>query len=218
MTIERRNFLALAALVILPISLSACSGSAPVETNFPPLNYSYLPPMTLKVASIRIRNEYVPSPGAASLIAEAPEAPALVLEKMAHDRLMANGSPGMATFVIKRASLNEVNGQLVSTMTVELNVRTPDGQRVGYADASVSRSVTAPSQNGAAPAMRAALYNLIKATMADMNVQFQYQVQKSLSDWLAYTPTGEIGGNVIGAPRNPGMGGISTQPLSAPNP
>jgi len=217
MRIERRLFLAAAALILTPLGLAACSDSGPVQTSFPPLTYSYLPPITLKVASVDVHDDYVPDPDTAKLIAEAPEAPASVLAEMAHDRLVANGSPGAATFVIKEASLNEVGGQLVGNMTVELNVRTPDGQRVGYAEASVSRSVTAPSSDDDAAAMRAALYDLTKSMMSDMNVQFQYQVQKSLSDWLAYAPGAGTGGSPTAAPPNPGLGGISAQPLPAPN-
>ncbi|MBW4034837.1 MULTISPECIES: hypothetical protein [Acidiphilium] len=177
-------FLALAA----PLGLAACSSGPPVQTSFPELQYTYLPQITLKVASVSVRDEYLPGPNAAQMIAAAPEAPAAVLERMARERLIGDGSPGAATFTIKRAALEQVGDNLEGTMTVELSVNTSNGQRVGYADATVSRSETAPS-NETPDRMRAALYALTKRMMADMNVELQYQIQKSLPDWLAYSPT-----------------------------
>jgi hypothetical protein len=35
--------------------------------------------------------------------------------------------------------------------------------------------------------MRALLYDLVSATMKDMNVEFEYQVRHSLPDWLQST-------------------------------
>ncbi|OZB38613.1 MAG: hypothetical protein B7X48_12435 [Acidiphilium sp. 34-60-192] len=187
MTINRR--LLLSTAILLPLSLAACS-STPVPTSFAPLSYSYLPPITLKVASIRVRDQYVPGPGAATMIAQAPEAPATALT----------------------ASLDQIGGALTVAMTVELLIRTSTGQQVGYAEASVSRSQPAPSVGASQARIRAALYQMTKDMMNDMNVQFQYQVQRSLPDWLAY------GAAMPSAtpPSNPGMSGIAAQPLNAP--
>jgi hypothetical protein len=208
----------------LPLGLAACGGgSAPPPLSFPPLSYSYLPPITLKVARIDVRDEYLPGPEAAQLISNDPEAPALALESMARARLVADGSPGAATFVVRRASLHEVNGMLEGAMDVQVNIRTSNGQRVAFAQASVSRSETAPPRNASPDRLHAALYNLTKDLMNDMNVQFQYQIQKSLSDWLAYPPNAFAPNNGFGnastmAPSlNPGNNsGIEAQPLNAP--
>ena len=203
----------------LPLGLAACGSSAPRPQNFPPLDYSYLPPITLKVAAIYVNDEYLPDPQAAQLISEDPEAPALALQAMAHSRLVADGSPGTATFVIKRASLNEIGGTLEGEMDVQLNVSTSTGQRVAFAEASISRSVTAPPDASEAE-MRAALYTLTKNLMTDMNVQFQYQVQKSLGDWLAYAPNAAgsgFGGGPMTAPPITSSG-IQSQPLTTPAP
>lgn len=195
-----------------PALLAACAQGPSTPASFPALHYSYLPPITLKVASIDIKDEYVPGPGTASLIMDAPEAPATALRAMAHDRLVADGSPGRAVFVIKQAALHRNGGQISGHFEVQLNVRATDGTRVGYADASVSR--TAPVAKDADPAqLRAALYDLTKKLMFDMNVQFQYQVQKSLGDWLAFKPgSAAAKGSGPGA----GSGGISATQLSAP--
>lgn len=206
----------LAAPLAVMLALAGCSSGPPVQTNFPPLDYSYLPPITLKVSSVEIRDEYLPGPNAAQMIMQAPEAPATVLEKMAKERLVANGSPGTATFVIKRASLNQVGDTLEGTLSVELDVRASNGQRAGYADATVSRSVTAPS-NETPDNIRAALYDLTKQMMTNMNVELQYQIQKVLPDWLAYTPG--IGGAPASTTPPPysGNAGIQSQTLTAPS-
>lgn len=203
---------ALAGLLFVPLALSACSSGPPVPTTFARLDYSYLPPITLKVANVEIRNDYRPGPDAEQVIAQAPEAPADVLERMAHERLVANGSPGSAVFVIRQASLHQIGDTLVGNMTVDLNVRTSNGQRVGYAEASVSRSETAPS-NETSARMRAALYDLTRQMMNSMNVELQYQIQKTLPDWLAYVP-GAATGSATPPPYNPGNG-IQSQSLPA---
>lgn len=207
--------LALAGLFGAALALSACSTGPAVPTSFARLDYSYLPPITLKVAHIDFRDDYQPGPEAAKTIALAPEAPAAVLERMARERLVANGSPGSAVFVIRQASLNQVGDNLVGNMTAELNIRTSNGQRVGYAEATVSRSETAPS-NETPDRMRAALYDLTKRMMDSMNVELQYQIQKSLPDWLAYAPGAAATGSVTPPPYNAGNG-IKAQSLTAPD-
>lgn len=206
--------IAFAGLLCVPLALSACSSGPSAPTSFARLDYSYLPPITLKVASIQIRNDYRPGPDAEKIIALAPEAPAEILQRMAHERLIANGSPGSASFVIHQASLNQVGDTLVGNMTVDLNVRTSSGQRVGYAEATVSRSETAPS-NETPEHMRAALYDLTKQMMNSMNVELQYQIQKSLPDWLAYAPGAAATGSANPPPYNP-ANGIQSQALSSP--
>ncbi|MCU4159300.1 hypothetical protein AiwAL_04165 [Acidiphilium sp. AL] len=204
------------ALLAVPLGLAACSSGPPVPTSFPPLDYSYLPPITLKVASVQVRDEYLPGPNAAQMITLAPEAPASALARMAQERLVADGSPGAAVFVIKRAALDQVGDMLDGTMTVELDVRASNGQRAGYADATVSRSTTAPS-NESPDRMRAALYDLTKRMMADMNVELQYQIQKSLPDWLAYAPGVGMAPASATPPPYSGNSGIQAEPLPTPS-
>ncbi|MGC9269850.1 hypothetical protein [Acidiphilium sp.] len=214
---KRTRLIAMLALAA-PLGLAACSSGPPVQTSFPELQYTYLPQITLKVASVQVRDDYLPGPNAASLIDEAPEAPAAVLERMARERLIGDGSPGSAVFVIKRASLHQVGDNLEGTMTVELSVRTSNGERVGYADATVSRSETAPS-NETPDRIRAALYQLTKRMMADMNVELQYQIQKSLPEWLAYGPgAGLAPSSATQPPPYTEGNGITAQPLTGSAP
>jgi hypothetical protein len=195
-------------VVLLPLLLAACGGDTPPPQSFPALRYSYLPPITLKVASINVEDDYLPGPGSAEMIGLAPEAPATALTEMAQDRLVANGSPGTATFVIRRASLDQTGDMLNGTMDVELNIRTSDGTRVGFADASVSRSQTAPDVGASQAEIKAALYDLTKKLMDAMNVELQYQIQRSLPEWLATAPDAAI--------PPPSASGIAAQPLQPP--
>lgn len=210
---SRRATLGLA--LACPALLAACASGPGTPASFPKLRYSYLPPITLKVSSIDIKDEYVPGPDAAALIMDAPEAPASALRAMAQDRLVGDGSPGSAVFIVKTASLHRKGGTISGHFEVELNVRATDGKRVGYADASVSR--TEPVPQDADPAtVKAALYELTRKLMFDMNVEFQYQVQKSLGEWLAFKPGQAAPAGGSGA--SSGAGGIQATPLGGSAP
>ena len=70
---------------------------------FPPLDYSYLPPLVLKVANVNIVNNYVPGPDTAALLAQDPEPPANALLGMLNHRVVASGAPGMGTVTVRTA-------------------------------------------------------------------------------------------------------------------
>jgi len=182
-------FLFRIAALAAGLTLAACSSSPPPPpVNYPPLNYSYLPPITLKVATVNVQNDYVPDPGAATLIGEDPEPPATALLGVATQRLVANGTPGTATFTIENASIEEANGNLTGTLTARLDVISADGRRNGFTEASVSHTETAPDPDAAPADVQAALYGMTKQLMDEMNVQMQYQIQRNLSDWVVYAP------------------------------
>jgi hypothetical protein len=168
----------------LPLLAAACASddaSAPAR-DFPPLRYDYLAPLDLNVASVEIGSNFVPaSDGPAAL---APVPPVEVLEQMARDRLRADGSSGKAVFVVDDASIVPVPGGLAGTMAVHLDVLTGDGTRAGYAEARVSQVYTGPTSD-----TRAVVYGLIKQMMDHMNVEFEYQVKRTLHDWLQQTQT-----------------------------
>ncbi|OYV25030.1 MAG: hypothetical protein B7X08_07215, partial [Acidocella sp. 20-63-7] len=106
-------------LLVLPlfVALAACSNQTPAP-NLAPLDYSYLPPITFKVADMTVANNYVPTPGQATMINEAPQPPALVLQNMLTHRLVASGAPGQGTATIETASLDQIGSNLTGTLTV----------------------------------------------------------------------------------------------------
>ncbi len=194
------------------LALSACSGDSSPPVTYAPLNYSYLPPINLKVVTVNIQNNYVPDAGAQALLAQDPETPADAMLAVARQRWVANGTPGPAPFTVETASIEPENGNLVGTLSVRLDVVSADGRAKGYTEASVNHSETAPDSNDQGK-MQAALYDITKQLMDSMNVELQYQIQHNLGSWIAYStsaaaaPVTSHGGVV---------GGIVATPLAGP--
>lgn len=169
--------------VLLPLLAAACTTDGPAARDaFPPLRYDYLTPLHLNVASVEIAPGFVPAPGGPASLS--PVSPVAALEQMAHDRLRADGASGKAVFVIDDASLTPAPGGLSGSMAVHLDVLTSDGQRAGYAEARVSQVYSGPTGD-----MRAVAYDLVKQMMDRMNVELEFQVRRTLRDWLQDTET-----------------------------
>ncbi len=201
--------------ILAVFALAACSSPPPLQT-FAPLDYSYLPPLVLKVASLNVVNNYVPSPSQAVLLGEDPVSPITTLQNMLNRRIVASGAPGTATIAIQTASLDEVNGNLTGTMTVDVSVSSPDGRSTGYAEATVSASQTAPDSSASQNDTQAALYGLTKRLMEDMNVQLQYQLQHNLSSWISWSATPGAAPLAAGATGAPGAIQATPLPPTAP--
>jgi hypothetical protein len=199
--------------LVAALALAGCGGSTPPQT-FAPLDYSYLPPIVLKISTLNVVNNYVPDPGAATLIAEAPEAPANALLDMLNHRIVASGAPGTGTVTIETASIDQVGGNLTGTMTVDINLTSPDGTSTGYTEASVSSTLTAPDPDASQNVVQGALYSITKQLMESMNVQLQYQIQHNLGPWLSFSATPGASPLSVGA--TPAAGAIQATPLAAP--
>lgn len=168
------------ASLLLPFVLAACGGEQ--RTDFPALRYTYLPPFRLNVANIEIEQQFVPSGIPPDVSQLDPEPPVDALRQMAQDRLVAVGTANTAVFSIANASLTKEGDVIAGQMTVELSIVGPDGERLGFARAEVSRQRT-----GSTDDLRGTLYDLTKAMMDSMNVEFQYQLQRNLPQWLVRT-------------------------------
>lgn len=205
-----RRLLAFTALA----GLAACGSNPPPQT-FPPLDYSYLPPITLRVATINVVNAYQPDPGAATLLGQDPETPSDALMDVLNHRLLASGAPGTATVTVENASIDQIGGNLTGTLTVELSVTTPDGRHTGYTEASVTQSDTAPDPTSSETDVQAALYQMTKELMDQMNVQLQYQVAHNLPGWVVGDGNLAPGAGTVPGATAPG-GGIQAAPLGPP--
>ena len=196
-----------------PIALAGC-GSPQAPQNFAPLDYSYLPPIVLKVSQLDVANNYVPTPNEATLIGQDPEPPATALMNMLTHRLVASGAPGTGTVTIETASIDQVGDNLTGAMTVDVHLSSADGSATGYTEASVSATQTAPDPDASPDDVRAALYGLTKRLMDNMNVQLQYQIQHNLGPWLVWSPgQGAVGLSTGAAPAG---NIIQATPLTAP--
>lgn len=165
--------------LLLPLLLAACGGGEPKL--YPPLSFHRLPPLRLNVARIEIEQHFFPSGMAPDVTQVDPVPPIDALRAMANERLKAFGSTGRAVFIIQNASLTKQDDTITGDMDVVLNVYPSDtGPRAGFAEARVSRQYTGDTDD-----LRERLYDMTKAMMQAMNVEFEYQVRNRLHDWLA---------------------------------
>ncbi|MBV8911533.1 MAG: hypothetical protein JOZ05_00680 [Acetobacteraceae bacterium] len=167
-------------LLLCPLLVAACGGDEPVRRDFPPLRYDYLTPLRLNVANVELGPP--PPPGPLDDINPAPPAQALL--QMARDRVLPGGATGRAVFVIDQALVTRVPDGLEGTLAVHLDVLTSEGTRAGFAEARVSRRAVGIGRD-----LRGALYDMTRQMMDDMNVEFEFQVRRSLRDWLQEATT-----------------------------
>lgn len=199
---------------VLPLLALAGCGTTPPAPSFQPLDYSYLPPILLKVSQVNVVNNYVPTPSQVQVAGMDPAPPADTLSNMLRERLQPAGQPGTATVTVQTAYVDNVNGNLTGAMTVDLNLASADGHSTGFTEASVSASRTAPDSSNPDDT-RAALYALTKQMMTQMNVQLQYQIQKNLPSWVSWTNSPATGAAASASAGDAG-GVIQAAPLVAP--
>jgi hypothetical protein len=204
---SRLNIRLGAVLAVLPFAvlpLYGCTTAAPpVPTSFAPLRYDYLTRLALSVGSVELDDSWKPPYIAGEVGALSPVPPVQALREMARDRLFASGGAGKAVFRIEDASIVQGSRQLRATFAVRLDITDGGGGRTGYAEARVVR-MSPFGDDSNMTALRAALYSLTRATMDDMNVEFEYQIRRSLKPFLS-------GGDAPGGPA-----GVQSEPLGAP--
>ncbi len=175
----RRTVLITAAprrLVLLgPLLLAACGGGAPAQT-FAPIRYDYLTRLQLNVGLVDIGDPPAPGP----LDAQSPAPLGEALRRMGADRLVAGGAVGRAVFIIDEAVVVAAADRLDGAAAVHLDILNADGARVGYAEARVSRRTVGVSRSN----LRGALYEMTRQMLDDMNVEFEFQVRRTLRDYL----------------------------------
>lgn len=167
------------------LALGACASAPP--QNFAPLNYSYLTPITFKVATLNVVDEYTPSADEAALNANNPAPPAATLVAMLQQRMQPSGQPGSGTITVQTASITEAGGSLNGQMLVDISLTSPDGRSTASAEASVSATAPAPDSDAD---MRTALYEMTKRLMKNINVQLPYQIMHNIPNWVAWTNAG----------------------------
>jgi hypothetical protein len=164
------------------LALAGCGGDEPPPSEtYAPLHYEYLKQLRLNVGTVDVEDRSTQL-GPTDITLQDPVSPGQVLAQMARDRLFAAGTAGRAIFTIDNASITQAeNGTLDGVMAAHLEVLTDGGARAAYAEARVSHQHVP----GSAPEnLRNNLYDMTRQMMDDMNVEFEFQVRKSLRDWL----------------------------------
>jgi hypothetical protein len=166
-------------MLLLPLAVAACGGYDEEDQDFAPLRYNDLPPIQLKVASIAIEQRFVPSGVPPDVSDRDPASPIEALKAMANDRLQAFGTANKAVFSILDASLTREDDVVSGSLTVSLAILDDSGAQLGYAQAHEQSRRT-----GRVRDLRSVLYDMTKAMMNDMNIEFEYQIRHHLKRWL----------------------------------
>jgi hypothetical protein len=167
--------------------------------------YAHLTPLRLNVAEIDIAP---PAEGAVQVAAPATARPEREMARMAEERLRAVGITGTARFVIDQAVLTrlppaEAGGwfsrepeRASCTLRCRVEILSGDGRRVGFSEAEARR--TRSIEDSSTAGQQRTMDELLRQTMDDLNVEFEYQLRRNLRAWLMDTmPSGPEGG---GAP------------------
>lgn len=165
------------ALLLLSLLLASCTGEPQATRTFAPISYGYLTPLRLNVGAVEVADAPPPGP----LDASSPAPLGETLRRIGADRLAAGGSVGRAVFAVDEAAVTQFGNTLSAQAAVQLEILGADGARAGFAEARVSRRVAGV---GRGAAYRGALYDLTRQIGDDMNVEFEFQVRRSLREWL----------------------------------
>ena len=164
--------------------LAGCGGDSRSEPVFKQPSYSYLTPLRINVGQIQVEDHVPPPTGPNDLGPGSPVPPDQALKQMAQDRLVAAGNSGTAVFTIDQASITgQQGGALDGALAVHLDIVSNGGGHAGYAEAHVSRQFV-PGSNSDNDGVKAQLYNLTTQMMQDMNVEFEFQLRRTLGDWM----------------------------------
>jgi hypothetical protein len=195
----RTGFLSRRFVLLSPLVLAACGGDE--EPVYEPLRFNDLPPIQLNVASMEVQQRFIPSGMDPDVSLQDPAPPLEALRAMANDRLQAFGTANKAVFAIIDASLTRGNDEVTGSFAVSLTILDDNGTQLGFAEARVQSRHTGRIRN-----IRPVLYDMTKAMMSDMNIEFEYQIRKSLKPWLTSdtappTPVEQAPLDQPGAPR-----------------
>ena len=167
-------------VLLAPLAVAACGDDALLRQDFPPLRYDYLTRLELNVATVSYGD--LPPPGPLDSLDPAPPGPALL--RLLQDRLVAGGSSGQARVTVGEARVTRDRDSLDGAMAVRVDIVAADGTTAGFAEARVARHLT-----GIGNDLRGALYDFTKQMLDDMNVELEFQLRRTLKDYLQTTTT-----------------------------
>lgn len=167
------------------LALAGCAGEPAEPPSYPPLSFDYLGTIRIDVGRIDVDDNWVPRGAAKHVEFLAPMSPRSALSAMARDRLVAGGTKGSASFIIEDASIIRGAGSYEASFAVRLDIADEGGTRLGGAVARVAKVRPAREESG--EAARAVLYDFVRDTMRDMNVEFEFQLKQALKTMLQAT-------------------------------
>lgn len=178
-------------VLLLPLAAIGCSRREPVTGPVGRLDYTALLPLRLNVATISISDAAPPVPtGDVGLLLQVPPPDAVRL--MARQRLSGVGTAGEALFGVTAASLVQANGNLVCRLGCRLDIINGQGLRQGFIEAETSATMTLSDR--AVRETRARVGEvLLRRAMDQLNVEFEFQIRRSLRDWLVEAAPGAQG-------------------------
>lgn len=179
------------ALLSIP-ALAGCGGREPPGPPLPAIAYRHLTPLALNVATVAVAPD-PPWTGDDPTIPASPR-PADAVRIMGRDRLTAVGTAGEARFAITRASLRRAGG-LACLVGCRLEIYGAENDRLAFIEAEARASATGTeAERSDAPD------RLLRRAMADLNVEFEFQMRRNLRAWLVLVPPGSVGAVPAPAP------------------
>ncbi|TCZ64010.1 hypothetical protein [Roseicella aquatilis] len=176
------------AVLLLPVLAAACeTAPEPAVVLAGPMRFDYLTPLPLNVASIEVGRD-TPPPMGGDVGARLSPGPAEAVRIMARDRLIAVGTTGTARVTVTQSALVPGRDSLTCLLGCRLDILSAEGERLGFVEAQSRRVVTGP--DAARPRAAEAL---LRQTMDDLNVEFEFQLRRALKDWLVQAPPGQDG-------------------------
>jgi len=187
-------------VLFLAASLLVACSSAPPAPQFPDLRFTDKPPLQLAVASVDLREVYLPPGHAPNVDHLFPVTPVHAVESWAHDRLIPTGSgPLRAVMTIEDASVIEtdlakqtgVNAWFNTqqserydlSIAATVNIVDPTGLVVRSATVKTTRSQTV--LENASPNQRDhVFYDMTKAAMADFDQRMESEMRSHFGDYL----------------------------------
>ena len=187
--------LILLSLLAANLGLAACN-TPPHRQDFPEITFQHLPPFKLDVAHVEIVQAYRPDP-ANDIADQFPEPPAKVAAQWAQDRLQAVGTQGQATYTITLAKsldtpLQRSQGMSAVThkdqsdrydLAISVNLEVQRAGQSGALTAQAARSQTV-AEDMTLNQREAVLFNLLDATMKDLNKQLEGLIPQYVGGFL----------------------------------
>ena len=201
--ITRRRWLCGAAsfATLAAVDLAGCA-TPPAQNRFPDLTYGYLPKIRLAVARIDVFSDYKSPFAPPNIEQDMPVVPEQAMRRWAADRLVATGTPGhTAQFIIQDAKVTDTklpktpglrgvfttdqSDRYDSSFAARLVVRADQGYfGTGEASGRATRARTV-AEGITVNEREKVWFELVEATMNDLNAELERQIRGKLARFLA---------------------------------